>query len=337
MNVQVEFYDGAEGYTAAQAPEVWTSGTIGAMAAGRQGGQAMQTPSNLTRTLGAYSDAFLGVAVFPQVSGVVNLRLMGAGSVQTFLQWNPATGIIQAFRGDNVLISAVSGIYSAGSWHEVRLACTAATGATGRIWVMVDGTVALSLSSVQTCPSAGSTTYDGIQLQSASPSLLDDVYARFGTSGTPEGADLGDLVLLEGVPGAQGNYHAFTPDGGAGGNPHYTRYNEAIDDDDLTYVESGTPGNRESWTPVAFSSTIGTIKVAVHRCFSRLVSSGTPRALRMFTRASGTDHDSSNVHNVPSVNFQAIDEVMLVNPATSAAWANAAEVNATEFGFKLES
>lgn len=336
MNVQAEFYDGVEGYTAAEAPEIWTSGTITAMAAGRQGGQALQTPTNLAKTLVSSTDAFLGLAVFPQVSGVVTISLMLGGVRETFLQWNPATGLIQAFQGNNTMIASVSGVYPAGAWHEVRLACTAASGPTGRIWVMVDGTVALNLSSVQTTW-GGATAYDGFQLNSVSPSLIDDIYARFGTSGTPEGADLGDLVFLEGRPGAQGNYAAFTPDPGHSGSPHYTLYNEVFDDGDLTFVESNTPGNRESWVPTAFGSGIGTIKVVVHRAIARLVSSGTPRTLRFFTRRSATNYDAAAAVSIPSINFLALDQVLLVDPSTSAAWADAAAVNATEFGFKEES
>jgi hypothetical protein len=335
MNVQANFADGFEGMGPGQETEVYTSGSVLGFGSGRTGGQAAVMPQQLARTLGAHAGAFYGLAWLPVAGGMLRAQLTTAGVTQLEARWDTSTGIVGVYRGDGALIASVLRSYNAGAWYGMLLAAIAKNDATGRVWLTIAGTVVIDLTGVQTAL-AGVTTYDGVRADASNTSRLDDQYARFGSGVTVEDASLGHLALVEALPTAQGFYAGWNADAGAGGNPNYTRYDEPVDDGDLTYVESQTPSDRDSWLPTV-PSTIGTVRFLMQRAIARLVDVGTPRQIRFFTRDGGGNHDSAIVHDVPSGNFLALDEFLFTNPGTGSPWTGSAEINATQQGFKLDS
>lgn len=118
------------------------------------------------------------------------------------------------------------------------------------------------------------------------------------------------------------------------GGAHYFEVNEAVDDDDVSYVKSSTLNAKESY---AMSDMAGTGTILAVRPFvvARKETSGPTRTIATMVRVAGNDYINANNQTVPStLAYTPFTDTLTTNPATGAAWTKN-EVNAAEAGVSI--
>jgi hypothetical protein len=160
---------------------------------------------------------------------------------------------------------------------------------------------------------------------------IDDVYICDQT-GSINNDFLGDVVIEALYPNGNGNYSQFD---GSDGNQvdNYLLVDEADPDDDSTYVESLTIGERDSFLYDNLSESPSSIKGIQLLSLARLPDNQA-RGFKNFVRISSTDYDQSE--HFLSNTFAYERDILEENPNTVSAWTES-DVNALEAGVKVES
>jgi hypothetical protein len=154
---------------------------------------------------------------------------------------------------------------------------------------------------------------------------IDDFYVGVETGFT----FLGDVRVDTLMPTAEGNYSQFTP---LSGTNNALMVDEATPDDDTTYVESSTVGQRDTYEMEDLSHTPASIFGVQSSVYARKVDSGA-RELITTVRSGTTDYDSAT--NVLATSYLYYTELHATDPDTAAAW-TISGVNAVEVGQKVE-
>lgn len=153
-----------------------------------------------------------------------------------------------------------------------------------------------------------------------------DIY-QGDTSGSINNDFLGDTQLIIRAPTSDSTPLQWAP---SAAGAHYLLVDEAVANGDIDYIESATPGQIDRF---ASNVSIGTPQ-KVHAIGMRAFGRKTDTALRQFVNqiASGASV-ADGATNTMNASYQPYDDVFNVDPATAAAWTNAAASNA-QFGVK---
>jgi len=248
-------------------------------------------------------------------------------------------GFIQAYRGNpntGTLLGTSSIAMSANTFHYVEI-LTRISNTAGDIIVRIDGVEALTFGS----PAALDTQNGGtgyihrvrITGNTSATITFDDIYILDET-GTTNNWFLGDVRVDAYLPSANGNSSDFT---GSDGNStdNYLLVDDATSDDDSTYVESSTVGQKDTYQFPAMSHTPDTnafFGVQVH-VMARKPYGGL-RSLCAVARSGSTELDGTSTPLVDDTR-RGVVQVYETDPNTAGSQWTKTTFEAAEFGMKV--
>lgn len=315
-------------------------GTIG-ITTGRFGNGFSVNPDTaqvLRKTLDAQGTWILGVALYRSAideGGI--LRLYDSGTVQLQLQFR-SDGRLDAVRGTSTVLGTGTQILTAGAWHYVE-AKYVIHNSTGSVEVKIDGVTDINLTGQDTQATANATAdqvgpYGGGNTVQA-PVIFDDFYACDGVDsgvvGAPNNDFLGDVRVEALFPNGNGTTSDLLGSD-ADSTDNYLLVDETIPDDDTTYVESSTIGDRDTYAYTNATATSGTVYGAVLYPLARKTDAGT-KTICSIARLAATEVDSAD--RTLSVSYQYFPDVHEEKPG-GGAW-TIADINNAEFGVKVTS
>lgn len=243
-------------------------------------------------------------------------------------------GRIAARRAGTTTLGTSTNFLSAGQYNYIEIKVTIDNSA-GVVTVKVNGTstgwLALTSQDTQNGGTAAITNWilggDLLSNQLGVDSYFDDVVV-LDTTGAVNNDFLGDCRVEAIFPSGAGNYAAWTPSAGS----NYQNTDESPSDDDATYNSSTTATAKDSFAFDNLSVTSGTVKAVAINMWARKDESGS-RSITGLMRLSGVDAFGSA--KLIGNTFQDYVTIMEADPSAGAL--SIADVNAAEFGYRLES
>jgi hypothetical protein len=217
--------------------------------------------------------------------------LSSGGFATRMLGWRPnPDGSISVWRmtsstAGTLLGTSAAGVIISNVWHWVDLSGTFNT-ATGAITLKVDGVTVLTLSGVNTCGVAGSTTFDGIIVGSAGlvqgfSAYIDDMYWLDSNT------TLGERRIETIRPNADTATKQWTPSSGV---VNYTRVNDTLVNT-ATYNQSNTLNQTDLYDAVDLSGIPINIDYVQITCFAQKSDAGA-RSIGLIADLSATQLQS---------------------------------------------
>lgn len=339
----LRFIDGFDHYTTLaqflyKYVETGSSSYVSLDAGRRSGSNGVKLYSSsgyITKTLDDQATWVVGAAVklgtFPTSTGTVFQFRDSVGNVQASLCVS-TTGALALYRSSTsgTLLATSSGALTTGAWNFIEAKLTIADSG-GYFEARVNGDVWATYTG-DTKASTSLATANSIRLYgmpSVATVYYDDFYVCDGT-GTIRNDFLGDVRVDTLFPSGSGNAAQFTPTGSAN---NWENVDDASPDDDTTYNASDTAGNVDTFTFADLSALNAYVFGVQANVLARKDDAGT-RLLRAVARVGTTDYEGANM--TLSDSYVDHRQIWAQNPATSANWTEA-EINAAEFGYKVQS
>lgn len=233
------------------------------------------------------------------------------------------------YAGSTRLGTSAPGIIQPNIYYSIVIKTTISA-TTGVCVVKVNGATVLNLTAQNTRnASASGNTYtvllDGLGATVTTVDV-DDLWACDDTGAQNNDFPPGDIIGEWSVVNGAGASSGWTKNSGA---TNASCVDDSTPDGDTTIVSAGTVGLKDTYTHAALTRITGGIVCVQTIAVAKVASPGT-RAIGLVLRSAGTDYVGSD-HYLPADYATQID-VHELDPATSAAWANPAAVNATEVG-----
>lgn len=339
----LRFIDGFDHYTTLaqflyKYVETGSSSYVSLDAGRRSGSNGVKLYSSsgyITKTLDDQATWVVGAAVklgtFPTSTGTIFQFRDSVGNVQASLCVS-TTGALALYRGSTsgTLLATSSGALTTGAWNFIEAKLTIADSG-GYFEARVNGDVWTTYTG-DTKASTSLATANSIRLYgmpSVATVYYDDFYVCDGT-GTIRNDFLGDVRVDTLFPSGSGNAAQFTPIGSAN---NWENVDDASPDDDTTYNASDTAGNVDTFTFADLSALNASVFGVQANVLARKDDAGM-RLLRAVARVGTTDYEGANM--TLSDSYVDHRQIWAQNPATSANWTEA-EINAAEFGYKVQS
>ena len=287
--------------------------------------------------------AIVGVAFLvtsrPNDPGNPLLEWWDGGSRQLAL-YNDASGHFRVYRSDGggALLGTGTYVLPVGSWVYLEWKVAFATGATGLVEIRINGVADLVLNNVQTTTSgnpwanrlnlAGSRNYG-----SGNSQRYQDLYV-LDNSGAQNNDFLGDCRVELRLPNADGAMQQFATVVPATAG-HFAKVAEIPYDGDTSYLEDATVGNVETYGHATLAAASGLVRGVQFSTVAKRSDAG-PKTIAGCVRTGGVNYFGAA--KTPSTIYTVEDnrDILELNPATGLPF-TIAEVNAAEFGFKVNS
>lgn len=289
----------------------------------------------ISKTIDDQSTWIVGAAIklgaIPSGAGTLFQFRDATGTTQACLVVT-TTGSLALYRGGSSgsLLASSSNALTEGVWNYIEAKLTIADSG-GSFEVRVNGETWASYTG-DTKYSSSYDTANTIRFNGF-PAVVyvyyDDLYICDGT-GTVDNDFLGDCRVDTIFPSAAGNAADFTP---TGSTNNYENVDETSPDDATSYNASSTVDATDSFAFENLSALDSTILGVQENMIACKDDAGT-RILHGLTRLDGTNYEGSDLSLSDS--YLNHTQIWETNPATSAAWTEA-EINAAEFGYKVES
>lgn len=339
----LRFLDGFDHYTTAAAyayKYTSYSNTLAPGAGRRSGGNASRFGNYggdyLLKTLDDQARWIVGFAYKRDYASndekpILQLR-DNTGAVQVALCMHSVDGLLRLWRGDQTTLLATSTIaLPTGSWNFIELKTTIHD-TTGSLELRVNGvTVATYAGDTKyssTIGTARSIRLSGGVYSSSLYGWIDDLYVCDGT-GTTNNDFLGDCRVDTLYPNGVGNSAQFTPTGSA---TNWENVDDVPSDEDASYNASDTVGSIDSFAFTDMAVLTASVFGVQANILARKDDAGT-RTLRAIARVGGTNYEGSDLPLSDTYLDQ--QQIWALNPATAASWTEA-EINAAEFGYKVQ-
>lgn len=262
-----------------------------------------------------------GAATYPRFLSFVDVGTLGMNLRVA------STGELEVYRGATLLATSTGAgiVYGAWFYLEFKVVCNATTGS---YEVRVNGVNVLSASGVNT--KAGTHNYHTSFLVSGTGTAndravtVDDLYCCDG-SGSLNNNFLGPRKVLAIFPDSAGDSTQWTPNSG----DNYAAVDEQAADNDTSYVEVASTGQKDLYNYGALGETVAGISGIQVTTLAR-VTDATPFDLYQRVK-SGSTEVSGSVVAVGSTSYVSKTEVFETDPNTSAAWSQA-NLEAAQFG-----
>lgn len=318
-------------------------------ATGRFGtGQALEPNTNTRFIRKAFpaniATGVMGVAFF--IRGAAStLRnqvfvLQDDTSCQLALCVNAAGNLILVRSTTANILATSSFVLATELWYYIEMKWEIANSTAADVVVKVNGTTVITLAAgadTQATANAYVTHWKmgATDVDSGANSLqrMDDIYiADLTGSGNAIRDFTGDVRVTTLRPTGNGNSTQLLNTAGNSTN-NYLYVDDPTDvDDDSTYVESSTVGNKDTYAHGDLAANITNVLAVAINTSARKTDAGT-REISHVTRMGSTDYNSANVSLASTyVINQTIQES---RPSDSAAWASS-DVNSAEFGVEVE-
>lgn len=327
----LRFIDSFNHYVTADITKKWTadSGNSIVASVGRRSGAALKTlNANTDLGVAAVASGIVGAAIQFIDSTALNkdfLKFRDGGTTHVFFTID-GSGHISVSRGDSTLLATSTLTVGTGAYHYMEFKVLISD-TVGTVRVKVDGTDFINISGVDTKNSANA-TFDGLRL-SGNATYFNDFY-YCDTTGTTNNDFLGDCRVDAYLPSGNGNSSVLINDLGNSTN-NYTHVDEAAPNSDTDYVQSATPGDKDTYNFADMSHSPASIfGVQVLLCAKK--DDAGARSITTVTRRSSTDYDGATV--ALSTSYLYYPQIREVDPSTSAAWTQT-NLNAAEFGAKI--
>lgn len=280
-----------------------------------------------------HSGLVIGFAVKPSNAGTINDRFLSlhnaAGSSQFVVDCTAAGRVrIKASPTGDVLAESADAAITFNIYQYFELKC-AIDDSNGTVQVRVNGADIIAFTGGLNLQQAGSGGAQKIQWRdfgTASPaSIYDDLYICNLSGGTFTDF-LGDIKVDAFWPTADGTYQQFTTNRAT----HYDAINDIGNDAATYYIESDTPGEKDSFT-ITPAGDLPTIHAISIRNTARNPDTGVAEGT-LFIRQGGVDRDQASFERGDTVEQD--DQMLLKRPDTGGPWTKAA-LEAMEFGFEF--
>jgi hypothetical protein len=331
------FIDGFDHYPAAEMLHKWSSwsNTV-SFVTGRFGGSALSTASrSVTKVLDNQAEWIIGFGF--QHLGVSTatgpfLRFMAGATIQDDLYWDASALKLSVRRGGSTVLGTTTLQLNANVWYYVELRLVF-NDTTGVVQLRVNGVQDINLSSQDT-NNAGGNVADRIQFGDPGASninvSIDDLYLNDATGSAPMNTFLGDCRVETIYPNGNGNSSQLVGQD-ADSTDNYLNVDETNSDDDTTYNESSTVGNKDTYAYGNLAVTSGTVYAVQILPWARKTDAGT-RSIVTVARLAGTEVDSS-AYSLPDTYTYVGQNIRETKPG-GGAW-TISDVNSAEFGVKI--
>ena len=340
------FTDSFDHYTINEMQRKWelvesTSTTSIQASGGRRGGGCWRASSSsgVRKNLGAGAATMIVGFAF-KVDALSDaatdfVQFLESGVVHMALRVN-SNGSFDVYRGTSLLATSAAGVLSAGAWQYLEFKATIHDTA-GSYYVHVDGVAVLSNigspSTLDTRNVGTSGLVNQVFIGGVTARIYEfDDLVILDTAGSRNNNFLGDIRVDCYRPNGNGNSSQFV---GSDSNStdNYLLVDDTTPDDDATYVESGTVGDKDLYAFPAMSHTPASIfAVQALACLKK--DDAGSRSACLQTRSGGTDYSGSNV--ALSDSFMYLRELRETDPggASPDFW-HKATFEAAEFGIKV--
>ena len=285
----------------------------------------------LTKQFTPASTIIVGLAVWNiYTSGsnaVLRIQTPNSAANVASIHWYPATGLVTVQDSTGAVILAPANVILANTWHYYELKIV--KGAAGSATLKLDGVAAggpstgnfgtADMGTVALCCAAAN--------DQSVVTFFDDVYVADTSGAAPRNDFLGDVRVETIWPTGDGASSAWTPNTGG---VHYDRVNQAIPDDDTTYVKSATVGNVDTYAATNLAGTAGTI-YGVQTVMRARKDDAALRQVAPVIRQGGTDYVGTTQTLAATYGYF----TQLHNQDPVAADWTVTNVNANEFGAKV--
>lgn len=237
------------------------------------------------------------------------------------------------------LASTGPNAFTPGVWHHVELEVTLSD-TVGTVKLRVDGktpTGWTDLTNVDTKNGGTATTFDSIRLTNGrglngaeATFHIDDLIVYYSDGSGASGLQ-GDVRVYALLPNGNGNYSQLTGQD-ADSVDNYLNVDEAAVDDDTTYNESSTDGNKDTYTFDDLTITVGTIVGIEARAYAKKDDVAT-KAIRLVHRRGTTDSVGSD--RTLSLAYNCHYEIWDQDPAAGPGDWTITNVNSSEFGVEV--
>ena len=257
--------------------------------------------------------------------GATYLRMNSDGT----LEIRNLSSLVQASDGVCIIVD---------TWQYIEIKMIRSNSSSaGDISVKVDGVVVLTLDAGKdTLYSTAIAETWSVQLigsNDATHCLIDDLYICDG-DGSVNNTFLGDVKVMTLYPEGNGNQNDFVGSD-VDSVDNYLHVDDVTPDDDSSYVATAGAGDIDLYAFEDMTESASLIHgVALNNVCMR-PEIGHTKVARLVCRSGATDYESDDL-GIPALQYSTLSKVYETNPADAAAWEEA-DVNAAEFGLKLQS
>lgn len=216
-------------------------------------------------------------------------------------------------------------------WVECEVYYHASAG-TVKAWI--DGTQVIDASSqaTGTRPSSVSPIIGGSQTTHIAKGYYDDIIVSDGAGSYNATRPLGDSVIQSLLPSDNGNSSVLVGSD-ADSTDNYLHVDEEEPDDNTSYVEGTSEGDKDTYLLPDLAGTGGSILAIEVQQHATKTDSGTKYG-RSVVRTGGTDYGLTSVALPEDPTYSNFRDIVEENPDTTAAWTSP-EINSLEVGFEV--
>jgi hypothetical protein len=333
------FMDGFDHYnTSANVADKWnTSGTTHSFTSGRISGSAIRlygTADRLSRSFSNNQFVCVSFGFYATSLGSTTTQicaLTDGASVQVDLSINPNYTLSITRNGTALTNGTSTLIIKPYTWNWIEFKVMIADSISANsCQVQVNGELVINVSTGQDTKVTTNAYANGLRLNVLDTTNYvhyDDFILQVGS-----GSDfLGDTKIITSFPSSNGSSSSWT---GSDGNStdNYLLVDETNPDDDTTYVQSDTVGQKDLYGFPSLGSTATSI-VALGVDINCRKTDATSRTICAVVKSGATEQDGANVA-VTDTYFYQIQNILPTNPNTGTAWTQAT-VEAAEIGQKV--
>jgi hypothetical protein len=293
------------------------------------------TGGTIATLFSSLAEVIVGGAINPDAR--VNFRwdFREGATVHISVTLNTTSGLVEVRRGAGGTLLATGSIaIPAAAWTYLEVSVKVSN-TVGTVFTQVDGIPDISLTGADT--QNGGTgvmdrfvhviPYRGATVAS-SYSYLDD-FVVLDTSGSVNNAFLGDTRVEAILPDGNGNSSELV---GSDGNSvdNYLLVREVPPDGDVTYVESSTPGDEDTYAYSPVLSTSGAVH-GVQVCLYARKTDANPRSIAARQRLAGVEVAGSNL-TLPAA-YAYLLQIFEDDPSSNQ-W-TIANIDVAEFGVEV--
>ena len=295
-----------------------------------KGLQVTSVDTGIVKTLDPQATWIIGFAFNPSAVDSGDLMYFRDGAtIHCRLTYN-ADHSLSIKRETSAALDTTSAGFTIGVWTYVEVKFTVSN-TVGVCVVKFDGTEVMNFSG-DTKEGAGPDTANSITFFNSISGYVDDLYIC-DANGSQNNNFLGDVRIECLIPNNSGSHSAWTPSAGL----NY----QNVDDDpatgpdgDTTYNESGAAGDIDSFAFPSLASIGGVVHGVAVNLYARKTEPGT-RTIVPMVRIGSTDYDHPTPYGLQET-YSYDQSIFEEDPSDSNPF-TIADVNAAEFGYKLDS
>lgn len=338
----LRFMDSCEGVNTSQlqgariySGSTLTSATV-LSTGGRYGGQGYQCTGGLSLYLTFDNQATWIVGGYFKTpaawgNGTILSFWDGATCQCSFIVTGTGQVVCKRGTGGGTTLGTSAGALATSTWYYLEFKVTI-NNTTGTMEMRTNGSSFISLTAQNNRASANNQAnivrfgYDTAQNWTGTW-VLDDIVIMDG-NGSPN-SYLGEKRIYAISPTGAGTTTQLTPNGAAN---NWDCVDEAIADDDTTYVASATANNLDTYALADLPPGLQNISGVGVRCMAGKSDAGA-RSVTPMVRTGGTNYAGTT--QALTTSYADYQSVWATNPNTTSAWA-ASDVNALEAGVRVD-